>query len=297
MEIKKYQTESVLYHIRHNLRELPNNKSHGNQSINPNLTGQNYSLINRGNTAKEVNDYRLNLENEIFKYNRKNLVHAVEVVIQCPNDCPTNQKDAFFRESFNYICSTLPMGERCVFVAQVHKDEKSYSPDGEMISKDHLHIMYTPAVKDTKHEKFQYKLCANDLTKKSQLFKLHPGLQQHLDNVGIHATVFNKQSTTNDGKTIAPIALSASQLKALTKNTGIVLDKPITIEELSKILVENVQLKQKNKELEVKVEELAAFEKLQTEIEEQISEQPNLNDWDDIDYVSWEMEDEHEWER
>ena len=61
--------------------------------------------------------------------------------------------------------------------------------------------------------------------------------------------------------------------------------------------MENVQLKQKNKELEVKVEELAAFEKLQTEIEEQISEQPNLNDWDDIDYVSWEMEDEHEWER
>lgn len=303
MEIKKYQTENVLYHIRHNLRELPMNKSHGNKSINPELTGQNYSLINRGNTAKEVNEYRLNLEKEIFKYNRKNLVHAIEVVIQCPNDCPTDQKDAFFRESLNYICDTLPMGERCVFVAQVHKDEKHYTPDGTMISKDHLHIMYTPAVKDTKHEEFQYKLCANDLTKKTRLLKLHPGLQKHLDNAGIHATVYNKKSSTNDGKTIA---LSVSQLKALTKNAGVVIDKPVTIDELANILVENQKLKQRNKELELKVEDLSKVHDVQKNIEKQMEWDytENIDGFDPFELDQelqniqreWDMEEEHEWE-
>lgn len=251
MEIIKFQSGQVLAHIRHDLREIPSNKTYKNESIDSTLTHLNYSLINRGKNAEEVNAYRLKLEKEIFKFNRKNLVHAVEVAIQCPADCPEAQKEAFFQESFNFICSTLPMGEKCVFVAQVHRDEKYYTPSGEMISKDHLHIMYVPAVPDTKHENFEYKMCADQLTRKASLNELHPALQRHLNHMNINATVIKKKKS--DGKTIS---LSVKQLKALTKNTGITLNKSITIDELAHILVENVQLKEKNKALEQEIEQI-----------------------------------------
>lgn len=251
MEIIKFQAGQVLAHIRHDLREIPSSKTYKNESIDPALTHLNYSLIDRGKNAEEVNAYRLKLEKEIFKFNRKNLVHAVEVAIQCPSDCPEDQKEAFFQESFNFICSTLPMGEKCVFVAQVHRDEKYYTPSGEMISKDHLHIMYVPAVPDTKHENFEYKMCADQLTRKASLNELHPALQRHLNHMNINATVIKKKKS--DGKTIS---LSVKQLKALTKNTGITLNKSITIDELAHILVENVQLKEKNKMLEQEIEQI-----------------------------------------
>lgn len=236
MELTKYQSAAVLAHIRHDLREIPDGKSYGNESIDHELSKNNYSLINRGNNTAEINQYRKQLEKEIFRYNRKNVVRAVETVIQCPKDCPEEQKDAFFRESFNYICSTLPMGEKCVFVAEVHKDEKHYTPTGEMISKDHIHIMYIPAVPDTKHEGFQYKLCADQLTKRAKLKALHPGLQEHLDKCGIKATVYRKKDS--DGK---QISLTVKQLKQLTATTGITLDQGITVEQLGQIISKNVE--------------------------------------------------------
>lgn len=235
MEITKYKAAEVVRHIKHDLRELPDGKSYGNESIDSSLSGNNYSLIDRGKNAAEVNKYRKQLEKEIFKYNRKDLVHAVEAVIQLPDDCPEEDKERFFKECFNYICSTLPMGEKCVFVAEVHRDEKHFSPTGEMISKDHLHIMYVPAVFDNKHEGYQYKLCADELTKKARLKALHPGLQAHLNKEGISATVFRKNE--GDGK---QIPLTVKQLKELTAATGIKLDKSITIEDLASIIKQNI---------------------------------------------------------
>lgn len=235
MEIIKYQNNEILPHIRHNLRELPNEKISGNKAINPDLTKNNYCLVHRGNNAAEVNKYRKDLEKEIFHYKRKNLVHAIEVVIQCPDDCPPEQHEAFFHESYRYICSGLPMGEQCVFFAGVHRDERYYTPDGTMISKDHLHIMYVPAVPNKKHEGYEYRLCADQLTKKAQLKALHPGLQKHLDDCGIHATVYRKKDAS--GKTIP---LSVKQLKELTRKTGIKLDHSLSIDEFCEIISTNI---------------------------------------------------------
>lgn len=275
MEITKFQNNEVAFHIRHDLRELPGEKSYGNEAINPDLTANNYSLVDRGKTAKEVNQYRKDLEKEIFHYNRKNLVHACEAVIQCPADCPPEQKAAFFQESYNYFVSTLPMGERCVFVAQVHTDEKHYAPDGSMISKDHLHIMYIPGVPDTKHDGYEYKLCADQLTKKAKLRALHPGLQKHLDDCGIRATVYRKKS--GDGKAIA---LSVGQLKELTARTGIKLDHSLSVDELSQIITSNIlkekqikgfqdQIQQKETELASARSELSATKQHILSVEEQ----------------------------
>ena len=82
----------TLYFIRHNMRELPPDKTPSNVEIDPERTKDNYSIISRGKTAEEVNDYRKQIESEIFHYNRKNLVRSVEVVITLPTDCPPEQE-------------------------------------------------------------------------------------------------------------------------------------------------------------------------------------------------------------
>lgn len=250
MELTKFGAAEVLYHIKHDLRELPSGKSYGNYSIDPDLSSLNYSLIDIGKNAAEVNKYRKNLEKEIFKYNRKNLVHAIEVVIQCPNDCPPSQKNLFFIESFEYIASTLPRGKKDIFIAQVHKDEKHFSPTGEVISKDHIHIMYCPAVKDLKHDEFEYKLCADALTKRASLRRMHPELQAHINSKGIQATVFRKKN--GDGKAIS---LSVKQLKEITEKTGLKIDHTLTINELAQIISNNIELSRKVNELSATVTE------------------------------------------
>lgn len=238
-EIIKWNASQVLPIIRHNMRHLEDGNNGGNNAIKPELTSKNYSLIDRGKTCKEINKYRKDIEKECFKYNRKNLVHAVEVVVQCPADCPPEQKQAFFQESFKHICEGLPMGEKCVFVAEVHADERVYAPNGTLISKDHLHVMYVPAMLDTKHDNFQYKLCADGLTQRATLREFHPALQRRLDEKGIHATVYSKKS--DGGKTIG---LSVKQLKEITKKTGVTIDHSITVDELANIMSKNVELSQ-----------------------------------------------------
>lgn len=270
-EITKFGASEVAFHIKHDLREIPEGKDYGNESIIPEKSKDNYSLLDRCQTAAEANKYRKEIEKECFSYNRKNLVHAVEVVVQCPADCPPEQKEAFFRESYNYICSTLPMGERCVFVAEVHVDEKHYSPTGEMISKDHLHVMYVPGVPDAKHDGFDYKLCADELTKRAKLREFHPGLQAHLDSQGIKATVYSKKE--GDGKTIG---LSVKQLKEITEKTGLKIDKSITVDQLAEILKVNRDITIYDKRLQAQLqdreEKIAALSATVTSQDKTISE-------------------------
>lgn len=246
MELTKYGGTEILAHIKHDLRQLPEGKSYGNESVDITISKEvNYSLIDRGSTAAEVNKYRKDFESEIFKYNRKNLVHAVELVIQCPSDCPPEQHEAFFRTAFDWYCNNyLPAGERCVFVAEVHKDEHKWveTPEGlKDISKEHLHIAYVPAVPaGEKHPDFEYRLNADALTKRAVLQKMHPSLQAELDSKGIQATVYKKKS--GDAKTVP---LSVKQLKEITEKTGVVIDHSLTVEELGAILSKNVELSQK----------------------------------------------------
>ena len=62
-ELIKYHSAEVLNHIRHNFRELPAGKSHGNESIDPDLSSHNYSLLkDRCQTADTANQYRKDLK-------------------------------------------------------------------------------------------------------------------------------------------------------------------------------------------------------------------------------------------
>jgi myosin heavy subunit len=169
----------------------------------------------------------------------------VELVIQCPSDCPPEQHGAFFQAAFNWYCNTyLPAGKDCVFVAQVHKDEHKLitTENGvQDISKEHLHLAYVPAVPaGEKHPGFEYRLNADALTKRAVLKEMHPSLQAELDRQGIKATVFSKKN--GDGKIIP---LTVKQLKEITEKTGVVIDHTLTVDELGAMLSKNVELSQK----------------------------------------------------
>lgn len=226
------------------MRELPPDKTPSNLEIDEIKKNQNYSIISRGKNATEINRYRKQITKEIFKYNRKNLVQSVEVCITLPKDCSPDQEKAFFQESYNYVVSTLPMGEKCVFLAEVHADEGHVQKDGVTVLEGakHLHIMYVPGVPDTKHDGYQFKLCADQLTKRAKLKEFHPNFQKWLDDAGIKATV---NSGVTGGKNV-----SVATLKELTKETG------LSLEEIKNIQTEKAQLKTQIVDSEKQVSDL-----------------------------------------
>lgn len=253
MELKKYHSNEILRIIRHNMRALPSGK-YGNESIVPKLQGENEELVSRGKTPEEVNQYRKDLEKEIFKYNRKNLVKAVSCVIQCPDDCP-QEEERFFKACYQFWADRLPMGERCIIQAVVHRDEIVKNADGQRISHNHMHLLFIPAVPDKKHEGYEYKLNAYELTKKPVLKKLHPDLQKYLDKEGVHATVYRKRK--NGGHTLK---LTVADLKMITEVTGGSFTGTVTVEDLAELIntsfekdltIQNLtqEISQKNQEM------------------------------------------------
>lgn len=236
MELHKYQSSVAIAHIiKHNLRQTSTGK-YSNENVDATRSHLNTSLVFRGKTWQEVNAYRKKIEEKIYKIKRENLVHAMSVVIQLPRDCPPEEEELFFKTVYRFFASKfLPMGEECIYSAVVHRDEIKMM-DGKRISHDHLHLSFIPAVPDKKHPGFDFKLCADQLSRKKTLFKLHPELQKFLDENGVHATVYNKNSGGHSRNTVK---LSVSQLKALSDATGLTIDHTMSVQELGELLVAN----------------------------------------------------------
>ena len=91
---------------------------------------------------------------------------------------------------------------------------------------------------------------------------MHPGLQKHLNEAGIHATVYRKKE--GDGKTVS---LSVKQLKELTAKTGITLDHSLTVDELVSIINSNIL---HEKQREIMQAELLSKEKKIAELENKV---------------------------
>ena len=234
--IEKYST-GILNMIKQNVREFRNGKCSSNAEIDSSKTKENYSLIRRGNNAQGIEKYRKKIEAECFHYNRKNIIRCNEVICTLPQDCPPEQERAFFDETYKYICSTLPMGEKCIFLAEVHCDEGKILKDGVTVvqGKKHLHVMYVPAVPDKKHEGYDFKLCSDQLTKRAKLKKWHPNYQKWLDKAGIHATVAS--GVTGKG-------ISVNALKEISKETGLSLDQIKTLKKDNKMLRDKLRKKE-----------------------------------------------------
>lgn len=294
--IEKYST-GIVGVIKHNIREFKDGVCRTNSDVNPSKSKENYSIIRRGETAKEIEQYRKKIEEECFHYNRKNIVHANEIVITLPKNCPADQEKLFFQESYNYVCSTLPMHDKCIFLAEVHVDENS-------VGMPHMHIMYVPAVKnDTgKHSDFDYRLCSDQLTKRPVLLKWHDNYQTWLNKAGVSATVKNgatsgrgisvkamKEITQETGLTLQQIKdlekenqrlLSEQHLHDLTISADktIIADRENTISELQKQLEEAREIL-RQKEFEVA--------KAQEHIQELEKEKIIDNPWGDDGFDPW----------
>lgn len=240
--IEKYSS-GIVGVIKHNIREFKDGICPTNTEVDPEKISENYSIIRRGETAKEIEKYRKEIESECFHYNRKNIVRCNEVICTLPTDCPPEQERAFFEESYKYICSTIPMGERAVFLAEVHCDEGQVLKDGETVAQGqkHLHVMYVPAVEDKKHDDYDYKLCSDELTKRAVLKQWHPNYQKWLDDAGVQATV---ASGVTSGK-----GISVKSMKEISKETGLNLDQIKSLERENKKL--NSKLMEKEQELAV----------------------------------------------
>lgn len=239
-KIKKYHS-GILSIIKHNLREFKNGECPTNAEVDLRRSSENYSLIKRGNTAYEVNQYRKSVEKECFQYNRKNLVRANEVIFSMTKDCPVEMEKRFFEESLNYLISTLPMGERCIVQAVVHRDEGHVYKDGKMVAcgAPHMHVLYVPAVRDEKHPGYEFKLCSDALTKYKQLKEFHPRYQQWLNDANIPATVYSR---VTKGK-----GVSVKALKEFSKEVGLSLEEIKTLSKENQKL--HTMLQEKEKEL------------------------------------------------
>ena len=240
--IEKYAT-GIAGVVKHNIREFKDGICPTNMEVDPKKAGENYSIIRRGETAKEIEKYRKKIEGECFHYNRKNIVRCNEVICTLPADCPPEQEKDFFEQSYKYICSTLPMGEKCVFLAEVHCDEGHIAKDGVTVAQGqkHLHVMYVPAVPDTKHEGYDFRLCSDELTKRAVLKQWHPNYQKWLDDAGVQATV---ASGVTSGK-----GISVKSLKEISKETGLSLEQIKSLEKENEKLYN--KLKEKEQELAV----------------------------------------------
>ena len=274
--LTKYKT-GIVGEIKHNIRDFKDGICPTNMEVDPSRTKDNYYLLRRGSTALEIERYRKKIESECFHYNRKNLIHANEIICTLPKDCPKDQELAFFQETLKYIASTLPMGERCIFLAEVHCDEGRMLKDKKTVVEGarHLHVMYVPAVPDTKHDGFDYKLCSDELTRRNVLLQWHPAYQSWIDNAGISATV---ASGVTSGK-----GISVKAMKEMTQTTG------LSYEQVQSLKVENERLHEelKNKEHELS----AAKQKLQT-LEKQLVERNHMQStWGE---TVWENEIEEE---
>ena len=257
--IEKYST-GIVGVIKHNIREFKNGICPTNMEVDQSKKGDNYSLVRRGETAKEIEKYRKQIMKEVFHYNRKNIVLCNEVVCTLPADCPPEQEKLFFEASYKYICSTLPMGEKSVILAEVHCDEGKVMKDGVTVAEGahHLHVMYIPAVPDSKHEGFDFRLCSDELTKRAVLKQWHPNYQKWLDDAGVQATV---ASGVTSGK-----GISVKSLKEISKETGLSLEQIKALEKENEKLYS--KLMEKEQELAVTYQTITKKDSIIAELRE-----------------------------
>lgn len=109
--IEKYST-GIVGVIKHNIREFKDGKCPTNMEVDQAKKGDNYSLIRRGETAKEIEKYRKQIMKEVFHYNRKNIVLCNEVVCTLPADCPPDQEKLFFEGVLQIYMQHSPNGRK-----------------------------------------------------------------------------------------------------------------------------------------------------------------------------------------
>lgn len=167
----KFTEKAVVNQLRHIERQI---KNPSNKDIDAGKVDMDYFL----SPQREISSYSYykQRKEELYVYNRADVVHMVGWVITAPRDLAKGDEDNFFKECYKFLENRY--GEKNVVSAVVHKDE-----DGQ----PHLHYCFMPVVPDKKHG--GEKLCVNEVLTPRELTNFHPALQKHLRENGINANV------------------------------------------------------------------------------------------------------------
>lgn len=229
------QSGNILVHCN---RSEPN-RTYKNQEIHHDRTHWNYNLApkHEGMTDYEFMKNRCE-EFKILK--RSNVNWMVSWVITIPADYEGSQ-EMFFKEAYNFMENKY--GKENVISAYVHLDETS----------PHMHFCFVPVVFDTKKQ--EYKVNAKVCINRTELLKIHPQMQEYLENkLQTKVNILNG-ATAEGNKTIEQLKkeekIKKAAIKELVKNPT---------EEIKNAVMEQLPEEQKEnivgQEIEIVKEEL-----------------------------------------
>ena len=161
----KVSQSAIVNLLRHNQREIVNNS---NSSIDRSKSRENYQLMEREESPYQ---YYKTRKEELYCYNRKNVVTMVEWSVTVPKAVPPEYHRVFFEKTTEFLNQRYGC-ENCVS-ATVHVDETT----------PHLHYDFVPATQDLKHG--GQKICCNDVMTREELRTFHRDLKRYLQDCGI----------------------------------------------------------------------------------------------------------------
>ncbi len=229
------QSSNILVHC--NRSDL--NRTYKNQEIHHDRTCWNYNLAPEHKNMTDYEFMKNRCENlKILK--RSNVNWMASWVITIPADYEGSQ-EMFFKESYNFMENRY--GKENVISSYVHLDETS----------PHMHFCFVPVIFDSKKQEYKVnaKLCIN----RTELQKIHPQIQEYLqEKLQTKVNILNG-ATAEGNKTISQLKneekIKKQAITELVKNPT---------EEIKKSVLEQITEEQKEiiveEEIEIVKEEL-----------------------------------------
>lgn len=197
---EKFTESAVKNQLRHIERQI---KNPSNKDIDKEKVHLDYFL----SPEREISSYSYykQRKEQIYVYNRKDVIHMVGWVITAPLDLAERDEERFFLECYRFLEARY--GKENVISAVVHKDESG---------QPHLHFCFMPVVKDEKHG--GEKLCCDKVLDPKEMNDFHPALQKHLRDKGINATVRSGVTKAQGGnRTVREMKKEREQKRQYTK--------------------------------------------------------------------------------
>ena len=239
---KTISTSSAGRELEHCGRQ-PGDRVRGNEKIDPTSTVMNYDLAEKLRGGVDaIHYYRSKLTQAKDKYRfdhngqemRKDTVTLCSWVVTAPKDLPSNKEDAFFEETYKWLCEKY--GQDKVIAANVHYDETT----------PHMHFTFMPFVEDKEYG--GVKLRAKDLETAKTLRQTHIDLQDLLkEKLGCEVHLLNG-ATEGGNKTITQLkteTLQAENASLQAENASLQVKIDSVNEQISEQKKELTELQQK----------------------------------------------------
>lgn len=223
------QSGNILVHCN---RSDPN-RTYKNQEIHHNRTFLNYNLAPKHENMTDFEFMKNRCESlKILK--RNNVNWLVSWVVTIPADY-TGSQELFFKEVYNFF--EKKYGKENVVSSYVHLDETS----------PHMHFCFVPVIYDEKKQ--TYKVNAKVCINKVELQKIHPEMQEYLEEK-LQTKVNILNGATKEGnKTVEQLKneekIKQKAITELIKNPS---------EEIKKAVIENIPEEQKESIVEEEIE-------------------------------------------